>query len=65
VGTGVPADAMSEPEGGDQPSLCKDCGGPFTVTEGERVLFASRRLQVPKRCVPCRRARRRVHQTDL
>jgi hypothetical protein len=37
---------------------CRDCGGIFTFTAGQQVYFASKQLQQPRRCEPCRRERR-------
>jgi len=37
---------------------CKDCGKSFELSEGEREFFLSKRLQLPKRCKSCRKAKR-------
>ena len=37
---------------------CVDCGAGFLVTEGEVSFYAQRALVLPKRCAPCRRARK-------
>ena len=36
---------------------CKDCGESFEISEGERDFFLSKRLQLPKRCKSCRKAK--------
>ena len=43
----------------DKPMTCSDCGAPFTFTAGEQEFFASKGFtNQPKRCVPCRRAKK-------
>jgi hypothetical protein len=37
---------------------CRDCGGEFTLTGGEQDFFDSRDMPWPKRCKPCRAAKR-------
>jgi hypothetical protein len=37
---------------------CRACGGVFRLTDGELAFFAHRGLAIPRRCGPCRRARR-------
>ena len=37
--------------------ICKDCGKSFELCGGERDFFLSKRLQLPKRCKPCRKAK--------
>jgi hypothetical protein len=39
---------------------CLDCGEPFTISVAEQHWFLdlSRRMELPKRCVPCRQAKR-------
>lgn len=34
--------------------ICKDCGGPFWITDGERGYYRARGLAEPKRCKGCR-----------
>ena len=45
-------------ERGEALRMCVDCGGAFTLTAGEVSFFAQRALMLPKRCGPCRRARK-------
>jgi hypothetical protein len=54
----------------DQTIKCKDCGVEFVFTEGEQRFFANKVDKVtgrpwdpPKRCKPCRMARKQV-RTD-
>lgn len=42
----------------DKELTCKDCGRSFTFTSGEQEFYASRELIAPKRCKPCRRAKK-------
>lgn len=43
----------------DKTLVCSDCGKEFTFTGGEQEFYSSRGLQnEPKRCPPCRTARR-------
>ena len=49
VTTSEPADRLMH---------CIDCGEEFTFTVGEQQFFAERAFSVPKRCKPCRDARR-------
>ena len=37
------------------PGDCKQCGEPFTLTDGEIEFFSSRGLHLPKRCKKCRK----------
>ena len=37
---------------------CVDCEGVFLFTAGEARYFLSKELSIPKRCKPCRNARR-------
>lgn len=37
---------------------CKDCPNKFEITEGEVDFYKDKGLAVPKRCVPCRKAKR-------
>jgi CxxC-x17-CxxC domain-containing protein len=43
---------------GDEPRVCADCHARFVFSEEERVFYAARALAAPRRCGPCRRARR-------
>jgi cold shock CspA family protein len=38
--------------------ICCDCGSGFFVTEAARAGFEARGQELPKRCFPCRQARR-------
>ncbi len=42
--------------------LCVSCGVTFVFSGGEREFFKEKGLQTPKRCGPCRRARREGRQ---
>ncbi len=42
----------------DEPRVCADCRRRFVFSEQERVFFVARALAVPRRCPPCRKARR-------
>jgi len=42
----------------DQVIKCIECRTDFTLTEGEQQFFASKGYQPPKRCKPCRQARK-------
>jgi len=37
---------------------CIDCDSPFTITQGEVNYFIQHQLVTPKRCKPCRTARK-------
>jgi len=41
----------------DQQITCRDCGAPFTFTDGEQEFYASKNLSAPQRCKACRAAR--------
>jgi hypothetical protein len=44
----------------DKTLRCSDCGDTFTFTAGEQKFFESKGFtNVPKRCVSCRRAKKR------
>ena len=45
-------------EFGDQELCCTDCGATFLFSFGEARFFASRNLATPRRCEPCRKAKR-------
>ncbi len=49
----------------DKEVTCKDCGNPFTITSGEQEFFASRDMVNPKRCKPCRRAKKAQQERGL
>ena len=42
----------------DKELKCKDCGQPFVFTEGEQRFYAEREYTEPKRCKPCRDAKK-------
>jgi Probable zinc-ribbon domain len=45
------------------PLICQDCGGEYLVTPGEAAWFSQRRWELPRRCKPCRDARKqRAHE---
>ena len=35
--------------------ICKECGRCFEISKGERDFFLNKKLQLPKRCKPCRK----------
>ena len=37
---------------------CLDCGRDFEITPSEQKFFTSKELELPKRCLPCRRKRK-------
>ena len=49
----------------DRQLQCSDCGAPFTFGAEEQEFFAGKGFtNDPKRCTPCREARRSRQQTD-
>lgn len=42
----------------DKSLKCIDCSGDFTFTEGEQQFYSSKGLNEPRRCKPCRQARK-------
>lgn len=46
----------------DQIIKCCDCGAGFILTVGERQFYFDRKLNLPKRCLECRRKRRQGGQ---
>ena len=44
---------------------CVSCGVTFLFGGGERDYFKSKELRNPKRCAPCRRARREGRQYEM
>jgi hypothetical protein len=38
--------------------VCVDCGQQFVFTTEEQAFYQSKQLSIPKRCKPCRKARR-------
>ena len=43
----------------DKTISCQDCGNEFIFTEEEQNYYAEKGFQDPKRCKPCRMARKR------
>lgn len=48
----------------DETLTCVCCGDRFVWTAGEQAFYASKELTPPKRCEPCRRARRLACDTE-
>jgi hypothetical protein len=46
------------PEFYDKYIECMDCGNVFLFSAGEAAYFWSKKLAPPKRCEPCRKARK-------
>lgn len=42
----------------DREMNCVDCGGPFTWTGGDQAFYTKQGFAEPKRCKPCREAKR-------
>ncbi len=42
----------------DRKLVCVDCGDEFDFTEGEQQFFADKGFDAPKRCKPCRQAKK-------
>jgi CxxC-x17-CxxC domain-containing protein len=42
----------------DKTLVCADCGAEFTFSAADQEFHAARGYQDPKRCAPCRQARR-------
>lgn len=38
---------------------CKDCGQSFTLTKDNIQFYSQKKLELPKRCIPCRKAKRK------
>jgi len=43
-------------------SVCVECGEEFTLTSGEQNFFKQKGLRMPRRCSPCRQARRQERE---
>lgn len=43
---------------GDKQLICGDCGQEFTFTADDQAFFQERGYSIPKRCKPCRMAKR-------
>jgi hypothetical protein len=46
----------------DKEITCTDCGGPFVFTAGEQAFFKAKSYTDPKRCKPCRDAKKQQGQ---
>jgi CxxC-x17-CxxC domain-containing protein len=44
--------------GKDKTLVCRDCGQPFTFTQGEQDFYMSRGYSEPQRCPDCRAAKK-------
>lgn len=45
-------------------SKCIECGEAFTITDEEQAFFKSKDFSLPKRCKPCRKARKIAKQQE-
>ncbi len=43
---------------GNQQLICSDCGREFTFTSEDQAFFQERGYSAPKRCKPCRQAKK-------
>jgi CxxC-x17-CxxC domain-containing protein len=48
----------------DKILVCADCGQQFVFTASEQEFFAQRGFSEPKRCAPCRNARKAARPDD-
>lgn len=48
----------------DRELTCVDCKQTFTFTAGEQQFFSEKGLSDPKRCKPCRQAKKERNQAD-
>ena len=49
----------------DKSLQCSDCGATFTFTTGEQEFYESKGFtNEPKRCVPCRQAKKQQRGSD-
>ncbi len=46
---------------GDIQLTCSDCGQDFTFTAADQAFFSERGFSTPKRCKPCRAAKKADH----
>ena len=46
---------------GDLQLTCSDCGQEFTFTSEDQAFFQERGYSTPKRCKPCRQAKKNEH----
>lgn len=42
----------------DKTLVCKDCGKQFVFTARDQEFFTSKNFVEPKRCIPCRKAKK-------
>jgi putative zinc ribbon protein len=47
-----------KPDNGDRLFACSDCGDDFLLEAAEIRWYEGKGLQLPKRCQPCRKAKR-------
>ena len=45
--------------------ICKDCGEEFNISPGEEQYFKARGLQLPKRCLNCRKVRKAAREQEV
>jgi CxxC-x17-CxxC domain-containing protein len=50
--------ATRRPMAGDMQLTCSDCGQDFTFTSADQQFFQERGYSTPKRCKPCRQAKK-------
>lgn len=48
----------------DKNVTCKDCGQEFVFTEGEQKFFQQKGYTEPKRCKPCRDAKKQANKSQ-
>jgi hypothetical protein len=48
----------------DMTLKCNDCGADFIFTEKEQKFFESKAFKPPKRCKPCRDAKKQATRTQ-
>lgn len=53
---------QEEAEMPDKTIECVDCGAAFVFTEKDQKFFASKKYNDPKRCQPCRQAKKRRNE---
>src|SRR5579875_401704 len=51
-------EVRTHPMAGDQQLTCSDCGQEFTFTSEDQAFFLERGYSAPKRCKPCRQAKK-------
>lgn len=45
--------------------ICKDCGNEFTITPAEQERFQALQFELPKRCIDCRRKRKKEKEEKV